>query len=116
MLFRSTCAPCRAEHGELLKFVEQQRSLGDKGAEFYTMLQYRDSVDDVKAFFLARGGDWPIVRDDEGSINVDFGVAQVPETFVVSPDGVVVLRWAGPIDAVTLAQLVQQQRDLFEAR
>ena len=114
--FNSTCAPCRAEHGELTKFVEQQRSLGDKGAEFYTLLQYRDSVDDVKAFFLARGGDWPIVRDDEGTINVDFGVAQVPETFVVSPDGVVVLRWAGPIDAVTLAQLVQQQRDLFEAR
>ena len=114
--FNSTCAPCRAEHPELLKFVDQQRSLGDKAAEFYTVLQYKDSVDDVKKFFVARGGDWPIIRDDEGTINVDFGVAQVPETFVVSPDGVVVLRWAGPIDAVTLAQLVQQQRDVFEAR
>ena len=102
-----------------LYFQSKDGSLNDdpnKMGGFYTMLQYRDSVDDVKAFFLARGGDWPIIRDDEGTINVDFGVAQVPETFVVSPDGVVVLRWAGPIDAVTLAQLVQQQRDLFEAR
>ena len=29
-------------------------------------------------------------------------MAQVPETFIIDPDGIVVLRWAGAIDAVTL--------------
>ena len=113
--FNSTCAPCRAEHPELVKFAEQQASFGASGAELYTVLQYQDEIANVKKFFIARGGDWPIVRDDEGGINVDFAVAQVPETFVVSPAGVVVLRWAGPIDADTLSRLVQQQRDIFAA-
>ncbi|MEY4173706.1 MAG: cytochrome c biosis protein CcmG [Actinomycetota bacterium] len=113
--FNSTCVPCRAEHPELVEFAEQQSSFGSDGAELYTVLQYQDQIDNVKKFFVARGGDWPIVRDDEGGINVDFAVAQVPETFVVNPAGVVVLRWAGPIDADTLSQLVQQQRDIFAA-
>ncbi|MFZ4720435.1 MAG: TlpA family protein disulfide reductase [Ilumatobacteraceae bacterium] len=110
--FNSTCAPCRAEHPELVTFAEQQATVQD-GAELYTMLQINDDVDAVKRFFLTRGGNWPIVRDDEGTTNVAFGVALVPETFIIDPNGVVVVRWAGQIDADTLARLVQQQRDLY---
>ena len=113
--FNSTCAPCRAEHPALVEFTQQQTSFGDAGAELYTVLQYLDDVGNVKSFFLNRGGDWPIVRDDDGTINVAFGVAQVPETFIINPNGEVVVRWAGQIDANTLSQLVQQQRDIYEA-
>jgi cytochrome c biogenesis protein CcmG/thiol:disulfide interchange protein DsbE len=113
--FNSTCAPCRAEHPALVEFTQQQASFGDAGAELYTVLQYLDDVGNVKSFFVNRGGDWPIVRDDDGTINVAFGVAQVPETFIINPNGEVVVRWAGQIDANTLSQLVQQQRDLFGA-
>ncbi len=113
--FNSTCIPCRAEHPELVKFVGQQQGFGSAGAELYTVLQYKDDIKNVRNFFITRGGDWPIVRDDDGLINVDFGVAQVPETFIVNPAGVVVLRWAGPIDADTLSRLVQQQREIFGA-
>ena len=60
--FNSTCAPCRAEHPELLRFVEQQESFGAAGAELFTILQVGDRVEDVEAFFIARGGDWPVVR------------------------------------------------------
>jgi cytochrome c biogenesis protein CcmG, thiol:disulfide interchange protein DsbE len=108
--FNSTCAPCRAEHPALVEFAEQQKAFG---ADVYTMLQINDDIDDVKQFFLTRGGDWPIVRDDEGTTNVAFGVALVPETFIIAPDGTVVLRWAGQIDADTLSRLVQQQREMY---
>jgi cytochrome c biogenesis protein CcmG/thiol:disulfide interchange protein DsbE len=111
--FNSTCAPCRAEHPALVEFAEQQKAFGADGAELYTMLQINDDIDDVKQFFLTRGGDWPIVRDDEGTTNVAFGVALVPETFIIAPDGTVVLRWAGQIDADTLSRLVQQQREMY---
>ena len=112
--FNSTCVPCKAEHPELVSFVAQQRSIGAEGAEFYTVMQYDDDVDRVRAFFADRGGDWPVVIDDAGRIFVSFGVAQVPETFIIDPDGVVRVRWAGQIDAAQLAVLVQQQRDLYE--
>lgn len=111
--FNSTCVPCKAEHPQLVAFADQQKALGAAGAELYTVLQLDDDVDRVKQFFAERGGDWPVIRDDDGTINVAFGVAQVPETFVIDPDGVVRLRWAGQIDAATLAQLVQQQRQSY---
>ena len=113
--FNSTCAPCRAEHAELVSFVDQQAQFGAEAAEFYTVLQYDDSVNDVKAFFLNHGGNWPIVRDDDGSINVAFGVAKVPETWVIDPAGIVRMRWAGMVAADQLGSLVQQERDRFNA-
>lgn len=113
--FNSTCAPCRAEHPELANFVQQQAQFGNDAVEFYTVLQYDDSVADVKAFFLNHGGTWPIVRDDDGSINVAFGVAKVPETWVIDPSGIVRLRWAGMVTAQQLGTLVQQERDAYNA-
>ena len=113
--FNSDCVPCKAEHPELLKFVQQQATFPE-GAEFYTFVQPPNSDADIRAFFAERGGNWPVIRDDDGRINVAFGVAQVPETFIIDPDGVVRVRWAGVIDAVTLSQLVQQQRDLYGVR
>ena len=110
--FNSTCVPCKAEHPALLEFVAQQATFDD-GAEFYTFVQPPDNDDDIRAFFAQRGGDWPVVRDDDGRINVAFGVSQVPETFVIDPDGVVRVRWAGEIDANTLSLLVQQQRATY---
>lgn len=111
--FNSTCVPCQAEHPELLAFVQQQLQLGTDGAEFYSIVQPPNSDADVRLFFAERGGDWPVIRDDDGEINVAFGVAQVPETFIIDPNGIVRVRWAGVIDSLTLAVLLQQQRDLI---
>lgn len=108
-IFNSDCAPCKAEHADLRMFVSQQSTLGALGAELYTIAQ-GDTKEKVDAFFAERGGDWPVLLDEDGTISVAFGVAQVPETFIIDPDGYVRLRWAGPIDAVTLAALVQQER------
>jgi cytochrome c biogenesis protein CcmG/thiol:disulfide interchange protein DsbE len=114
--FNSTCVPCVAEHPELVRFAEQQAALGADGAELYTILQLGDRISDVRAFFDARGGDWPVIRDDDGGINVSFGVALYPETFIIDPDGIVRLRWAGEIDAATLTALLEQQREAYALR
>ncbi len=112
--FWSGCVPCKAEHPQLVEFVAQQATFAD-GAEFYTIAQDIDKVADIREFFAQRGGDWPVLRDENGSIFVSFGVAQVPETFIIDPNGVVRVRWAGEVDAITLSQLVQEQRLAFEA-
>lgn len=107
--FDSTCVPCRAEHPELIKFAEQQRALGVDGAELYTVIN-RDSQSAVRTWFAANGGDWPIVTDDDGHIGVVFGIAKVPETWVIDPDGVVVVRFAGSVTAEGLSNQIQQLR------
>ncbi|MDO8392571.1 MAG: TlpA disulfide reductase family protein [Actinomycetota bacterium] len=111
--FNSRCGPCKAEHPQLIEFVAQQASLGADGAELYAIDQPMDTVEEINAFFAERGGDWPVVLDEDGVFSVAFGVAQVPETFIIDPDGIVRVRWAGPIDSVTLALLVQEQRNIY---
>lgn len=107
--FNSTCVPCKAEHPELVKFAEQQRSLGRDGAELYTVVN-DDTDSAVREWFATNGGDWPILRDDAGTIAIAFGVAQVPETWVIDPTGTVLARYAGVTTADSLAQLLQQFR------
>ena len=109
--FNTTCLPCRAEHPELVDFAAQQQSLGVDGAELYTVTWGVDSEDAVKKWFADNGGDWPIVRDPNGSMSVSLGVAQVPETWIVDPQGVIVQRIPSQITADALSQTVQQWRD-----
>ena len=40
-----------------------------------------------------------VVRDPDGEFSVAFGVAQVPETWIVDPNGVVRARWPGKVTA-----------------
>jgi cytochrome c biogenesis protein CcmG/thiol:disulfide interchange protein DsbE len=108
--FTSTCIPCQAEHPELIRFVEQQRALGTDGAEFYTVVvdDRREAVED---FFAEEGGDWPIVYDPEGRFSVAFGVAKVPETWIIDPNGIVRGRVISQVTAEFLGTQLQQLRE-----
>lgn len=63
---------------------------------------YSDDADDVREFFLERGGDWTVFDSDQGRTALDWGVAKVPESYLVAPTGVVVERF---VSGVTQAQL-----------
>lgn len=93
--FNSTCIPCIREHPELVAFARRQTT-SDNPVELYTIVN-DDSDVAVRAFFTANGGDWPKVRDDDGAIAVAFGVAKVPETWVIDPNGWVRLRVLGEL-------------------
>ena len=97
--FASWCVPCRTEHPELAAFEAEHRAEGDAAVLAVT---FDDEADDAREFFAEEGGGWPVIDDPENSIGVAYGVAQVPETFVISPTGIVVHRFAG---AVTQADL-----------
>ncbi|MEJ7719755.1 MAG: TlpA disulfide reductase family protein [Ilumatobacteraceae bacterium] len=78
------------------------------GADFYTVV-YDDDRESVEAFFEQQGGDWPVVYDDDGSIAVAFGVAKVPETWIIDPDGVVRER----IISTVSADFLRRELDRF---
>lgn len=109
--FQSTCLPCKAEHPELVAFAAQQAAIDD-GAELYTVVK-DDSDAAVSQWFAEHGGGWPIVRDDDGSIATAFGVAQVPETWIIDPSGVVVRRYATTITADSLSTDLQRFRQAY---
>ena len=84
-----------------MEFDESQAELGDDGAELYHG-RLRRRHDEVQEFFDDNGGDWPIVFDSDGSISAAFAVNQVPETWIVDPDGVVQWRGIGEMTAAGL--------------
>jgi cytochrome c biogenesis protein CcmG/thiol:disulfide interchange protein DsbE len=107
--FDPTCVPCVNEHPELVQFDESQAALGDDGAELYTVV-YAGENDEVLDFFDDNGGGWPVVFDDDGSISAAFGVNQVPETWIIDPDGVIQWRGIGEMTAATLNEAVADMR------
>lgn len=108
--FTHNCVPCIREHPELIEFVDQQRSLGVDGAEFYSVV--RDSTqDEVDEFFAERGGDWPVVYDTNFEFVNEFGVALVPETWVIDPNGFVRRRFISEVDGDQLSRALQAMRE-----
>jgi cytochrome c biogenesis protein CcmG/thiol:disulfide interchange protein DsbE len=108
--FQSSCLPCKAEHPELVKFVQQQASLGTQGAELYTVIS-ADTDANVRSWFRDNGGIWPILHDTNGTIAVSLGVAKIPETWVVDPQGIMVAHFPGATDADTLSRTLQTLRE-----
>lgn len=106
--FNSTCVPCIQEHPELLKFATEQSQVSD-GAELYTVV-WDDNRGAVQKFFAANGGTWPILTDDDASIEVAFGVAKVPETWIIDPNGFVIFRHLGGTTNDQLTRLLAQAK------
>ncbi|MGB5560647.1 MAG: DsbE family thiol:disulfide interchange protein [Paracoccaceae bacterium] len=96
----SWCAPCRVEHPNLSK-------LAGEGVTIYG-INYKD--DPVKALgFLKELGN-PYVgsgADASGRTALDWGLYGVPETYVIDSDGIIVLRFAGPITDRVLRETIR---------
>ena len=107
--FDPTCVPCVEEHPELIALDEQQSQIPD-GAELYTIIN-RGSDEAVRAFFDDNGGEWPVVRDPTGGVSIDFGVVQVPETWIIDPNGVIRARFPGKVTAESVATQLQMMRE-----
>lgn len=111
--FATWCTPCLAEHPELVAFEERHAIAGD--ASVVSVL-FDDKPSKARAVFEDRGGSWPVVIDPDGAISVSFGVARVPESFLVAPDGTVVQRLVGGVTADQLDGLIEQLETAAGAR
>ncbi len=101
--FATWCGPCVQEHPELVELEEWGGTTGE--AEVVAVV-FNDPVDTVKTFFDEKGGGWPVLDNPE--IPIEFQVAQVPETFLVSPAGQVVQHYEGGITADEIRSVVAQ--------
>ncbi len=99
--FGTWCPPCAVEHPELKAFSEEHAKTGDA---VLLAVAYQDTPSDIKKFFAKRGGDWPVVDSDRTS--VDWGVLKAPETYVVSPDGIVVAKVNGAVTQAGLNRIL----------
>ena len=112
--FDSTCVPCVQEHPALVEFARQQADRPD-GAELYTVVFNNDRASNVSEFFAENDGFWPVLEDSTSEIQVSFGVAKVPETWVIDPSGVVVFRTIAKVTADSLTRALAELRASYAA-
>lgn len=92
--FATTCIPCIDEHPELVAFDEQYSATGEASV---VSIAFSDSASNVREFFEDNGGDWAVLAEDTGRHAISYGVAAVPETYLVSPNGVVTSKFIGGV-------------------
>ena len=87
----SWCGPCITEHPEITKLskLDGVRVIG---------INYKDKEADAQRFLERYGNPFAAIGiDQKGRTAIDFGVAALPETFVISADGRVIYKHTGPI-------------------
>ena len=95
----SWCQPCRVEHPMLAQ-------LRAEGVVIYGV-NYKDKAGDAMGLLAELGNPYAQIAADSGRMALDWGVYGVPETYVIDGNGVVVLRWAGPITADNLENVIR---------
>lgn len=103
--FATWCVPCIREHPELVDFEERHRETGDASV---VSVIFDSRPQQVREFFDEYGGDWPVVVDPDGRTALEYGVTGVPESYLVAPDGTVLIKIEGGVTASALDDLLEQ--------
>lgn len=100
----SWCPPCEDEIPVLVRAQERYagRDLAILG------VNSQDRLGSARRAAEQWGADaYPNLRDDDGTVAVDWGVVGLPETFVIAPDGTILERHKGPVTTRWMDQVVE---------
>lgn len=101
--FASWCVPCIGEAPVLTELKQQGVSI--------VGIAVRDRPEDLKAFLAQNGDPFDrIAADPQSRLQLAFGSAGVPETFVVDGKGIIRMQHIGPIEPDDIASIVQTMK------
>jgi cytochrome c biogenesis protein CcmG/thiol:disulfide interchange protein DsbE len=100
----SWCSPCRSETPQLEKFEQEHASVGD--AAVLTVEDDPGDRADLAAFLRQHKATWPAVQDADAS--VAYGVAGLPESYLVDPDGTVIAKYDGEVTAAGIDKVISE--------
>ncbi len=101
-IWASWCAPCRDE----APIIEDlQRRYGSRGVVVLGV-NSEDDPGDARAFLAEYKATFPVVRTGDNGVRNRYGTEQMPETFVIDPDGNFGLKpFRGALTADTAAEV-----------
>jgi len=97
-VWASWCVSCRAEHPVLIDFAR-------KNVVPVIGLNYKDGRNDGIKWLREFGDPYTLSAfDNDGRVGIDYGVYGVPETFVVDKNGVIRMKYTGPLTPEAINQ------------
>jgi cytochrome c biogenesis protein CcmG/thiol:disulfide interchange protein DsbE len=104
-VFASWCAPCRVEHPFLVAMAESPAVKAGRVA--VVGINYKDEAENARRFLGALGNPYSAVGVDRtGRAAIEWGVYGVPETFLIGPDGRILEKHVGPLDAASAGKML----------
>jgi cytochrome c biogenesis protein CcmG/thiol:disulfide interchange protein DsbE len=97
----SWCVPCQQEMPQLLTWAARHRS---GNAQIVSIVYQEGDESALTAYFRSRRVTWPLI-DDNGA-KVSYGVTGIPESYLVDPQGTVVAKIPGGVNADYLDSLI----------
>lgn len=91
--YASWCVPCAQEHPWLVRTAQKYQP---RGVVFLGVL-FADEPNNGRGFLKRYGQAYPTLLDPGGRVAIDYGVAGVPETFVIDQQGNIVKKFTGPV-------------------
>lgn len=89
-IFASWCVACKVEH----EFLSR---LNEKGITIYG-IAWKDNQEKLTTWLKEKSNPYTAIgADATGKTIIDLGVTGAPETFLVSPEGIIIYRYAGPL-------------------
>ena len=101
------CVPCVQEQPALAKFGKAHAD--DDSVELLAIVR-DDTRAAVEDWVASRDPDWTVAMDPGGQAALAFGTRGQPETFALSPDGVVVAYQFGPASVADLETMLRVAR------
>jgi cytochrome c biogenesis protein CcmG/thiol:disulfide interchange protein DsbE len=105
--WNSWCQPCRQEAPSLDRFYAQHA----RDRHFAMVgIVIDDSESAARHYVRARDIPWQIALDPGSRAALDFGTTGQPETYAISPEGVIVAKRSGPATVEDLTRMLAMAR------
>ena len=111
-LWATWCQPCRVEMPSLERL---SRKLGGSGFTVVAVSIDEDGDSVVAAFARALGLTFDILHDQSGAMKGTYQATGVPESWMISPDGVIIKKvigaseWDGPVNETLVRRLSDER-------
>ena len=109
-VWASWCVPCRQEHPIILELSKDPRLT-------VVGINYKDRNENALRFLGELGNPFSAIGvDPNGKAAIDWGVYGIPESFLVSPEGVILYKHVGPFtDDSVKNQLLPKIEEALDA-
>ena len=97
----SWCAPCRAEHSELMQ-LSKKENLNIIGINF------KDKKNEAEQFLKELGNPYDhLLMDQDGRFSINLGVYGIPESILLNKELKILKKFIGPLDSKRVIEIIE---------